>query len=263
MLLVSCNLRAQNTIESYSIQVTLDKTVHIFFPAGITYVDLGSSDVIAAKAPGADNVLRVKAARKNFSGTTNLSVITEDGIFRSFEIRYSSEPEQLNIILTKSIYSKEYGEVSTKQVENILQSIYKENRNEIKYLGSKVFSIQFLMRSIYVHEGLFFIHLKIRNTSNIPFDIDFIRFKIADKKLTKRTAIQEIYIEPLAAYNEVQSIAARSSSRVVYVLPKFTLEDTKNFVIELYEKKGARNQSIKIENQDFENAKTIEKLKLK
>ena len=38
------------------------KTVHVIFPSAIRYVDLGSSDLLAAKADGTENVLRVKAA---------------------------------------------------------------------------------------------------------------------------------------------------------------------------------------------------------
>ena len=57
----------------YAVQVTFNKTVHILFPAAIRYVDLGSSDIIAGKADGAENVLRIKAAIENFSGDQLLS----------------------------------------------------------------------------------------------------------------------------------------------------------------------------------------------
>lgn len=253
----------QAQVKSYDIQVTFSKTVHIIFPSAIKYVDLGSGDIIAAKAPGAENVLRVKAAVEHFTDSTNISVICDDGTFYSFYVSYSDKLEKLTISILDEIYASQNGDVSIRQVEAIMQAIYKENRNNIKYLGCKLFSIQTLVKSIYVHEGLFLIHVLIKNSSNIPFDIDFVRFKITDKKLMKRTAMQEIYLEPLASYSEVKRVLARSSVRVVYVFSKFTMADEKQFTIELYEKEGARNQVICIENQDFENAKTIEKLKLK
>ena len=262
LLFSAIALHAQGTVKSYSIQVSFIKTIHIIFPGAIKYVDLGSDDIIAAKAPGAENVLRVKAARENFSEQTNMTVICEDGTFYSFDVIYSKEPTKLNIILSEDIYSK-YGEVSQRQVDAITEAIYKENRNNIKYLGCKLFSIQTLVKSIYIHEGLFFIHIYIKNTSNVGLDIDFIRFKITDKKLVKRTAMQEIYLEPLASYSEVKRVPAHSSVRMVYVFSKFMLADEKLLQIELYEKEGARNQIIRIENQDIECAKTIEKLKVK
>ena len=40
--------------------------------------------VIAGKADGAENVIRVKATVRNFPNETNMSVITEDGSFYTF-----------------------------------------------------------------------------------------------------------------------------------------------------------------------------------
>ena len=66
-------------IPPHGLEVTYDKTVHIIFPAEVRYVDLGSPNLIAGKADGAENVIRVKATVKNFKNETNMSVITEDG----------------------------------------------------------------------------------------------------------------------------------------------------------------------------------------
>lgn len=68
-------------IPPHGLEITYDKTVHVIFPSPIKYVDLGSTNLIAGKADGAENVIRVKAARKQFRNETNMSVITEDGNF--------------------------------------------------------------------------------------------------------------------------------------------------------------------------------------
>ena len=68
----------------YGLDVTFDKTVHLIFPSAIRYVDLGSQNIIAGKAEDAENVLRVKAAVKDFETETNMSVICEDGSFYAF-----------------------------------------------------------------------------------------------------------------------------------------------------------------------------------
>ena len=62
---------------------------------------------------------------------------------------------------------------------------------EIKHIGSKRFGVQFLLKSIYTNNGLPYFHTEIKNTSNIAFDIDYVSFKIVDKKVIKRTAMQE------------------------------------------------------------------------
>jgi len=58
-------------IAPYALEVTFNKTVHVIFPSAIRYVDLGSIDLLAAKADGLENVLRVKAAAKNFRNEGN------------------------------------------------------------------------------------------------------------------------------------------------------------------------------------------------
>lgn len=76
-------------VQPYEIEVCYDKTMHIIFPSAIIYVDLGSRDIIADKAGGAENVLRVKAANRDFRSQTNISVITDKGDFYTFDVRYS------------------------------------------------------------------------------------------------------------------------------------------------------------------------------
>lgn len=69
-------------------------------PAAIRYVDLGSADLLAAKADGTENVLRVKAALRDFSRESNLSVITEDGAYYTFNVKYADEPQKLSVEMT-------------------------------------------------------------------------------------------------------------------------------------------------------------------
>ena len=52
--------------------------------------------------------------------------------------------------------------------------------------------------------------------------MDFVTFKIVDKKVMKRTAIQEQVIFPLRAYDYVTTVAGKKDGRTVFVLDKFT-----------------------------------------
>jgi len=58
-------------IPPYALEVTFHKTTHIIFPAAVRYVDLGSPNLIAGKADGAENVIRVKATVRDFRAETN------------------------------------------------------------------------------------------------------------------------------------------------------------------------------------------------
>jgi hypothetical protein len=265
-------------IPPYALEVTFNKTVHVIFPAPIRYVDLGSADLLAAKADGTENVLRVKAALRDFSRESNLSVITEDGAYYTFNVKYADEPVKLAVEMTDflhdgeavnhpnnalAVYMEELGQESPLLVKLIMQSIYKNNDREIKHLGSKRFGIQHTLKGVYTHNGLLYFHLQLKNSSNVPFNIDFITFKIVDKKVAKRTAIQEQVIWPLRAYNNLMVIGGKRTERTIFTLPKFTIPDDKMLVIELNEQEGGRHQRFTVDNADLVRAKVINELKVK
>ena len=265
-------------IPPHGLEVTFDKTCHVIFPAAIAYVDLGSANIIAGKADGAENVIRVKAAKRGFKGETNMSVITEDGAYYSFNVKYAREPRILNVEMTDfihdgeavnrpnnsmNIYLKELGSESPVLVRLVMKSIWKENKRRVKHIGSKSFGIQFLLKGIYTHNGLLYFHTEIKNSSNVPFDVDYVIWKIVDKKVVKRTAIQEQVIQPLRTQNFVLNIGGNSAERTVWTMDKFTLPDDKCLVVELAEKNGGRHQTFTVENSDLVRAKLISELKVK
>ena len=264
-------------IPPHGLEVTYDKTVHVIFPAAVRYVDLGSPNLIAGKADGAENVIRVKATVRDCRAETNMSVITEDGSFYTFNIRYAAEPLLLNVEMcdfihdgesanrpnnAMEVYLTELGSESPLLVRLIMKSIHKQDRREVKHIGCKRFGVQYLLKGIYTHNGLLYFHTQIRNGSNVPFDVDFITFKIVDKKVAKRTAIQEQVIFPLRAYNYATHVAGKRDERTVFTFDKFTIPDDKCLVVELNEKNGGRHQSFTVENEDLVRANVINELKV-
>ncbi|UVS41422.1 conjugative transposon protein TraN [Bacteroides fragilis] len=275
---LSRKLMFDRMILPHGLEVTYDKTVHILFPASVRYVDLGSPNLIAGKADGAENVIRVKATVKNFQNETNMSVITEDGSFYTFNVKYADEPLLLNVEMcdfihdgeavnrpnnAQEIYLKELGSESPMLVHLIMKSVHKEDKRIVKHIGSKRFGIQYVLKGIYVHNDLLYLHTEIKNSSNVPFDVDYVSFKVVDKKVAKRTAIQEQVLLPVRAFNYAVRVAGRQSERTVFCLPKFTIPDDKQLVIELCEKNGGRHQSFVVENEDLVLAKVINELKVR
>lgn len=265
-------------VPPYGLEVTYDKTTHIIFPSTVRYVDLGSPNLVAGKADGAENVIRVKAVVRNFRDETNMSVITESGSFYTFNVKYADEPLLLNIEMKDfihdgskvnrpnnalDIYLKELGSESPKLVQLINKSIHKENKRHVKHIGSKAFGIQYLLRGIYTHNGLLYFHTQVRNQSNVPFEVDFVTFKIVDKKVMKRTAIQEQIVFPLRAYNYATLVAGNKDERTMFTFDKFTIPAGKVLVVELNEKSGGRHQSFTVESEDIVRAKVINELKVK
>lgn len=268
----------EQTIEPYHVEVTFAKTVHILFPAAVKYVDLGSTDLVAGKADGAENVLRVKSAVRGFPGETNFSVITSDGVFYAFDAVYAEAPARLSIQMEDWLHKdpcsdfakdqmyvrlKELGDENPLTVNRIMYTIFRKDVRLIKNLGSKRFGMQLLLKGIYIHDDLFYFHSAFKNSSNVNFDIDRIRFRIADRKVAKRTALQETFVDPVRVYNEISAVKAGETLRNVYVFRKFTIPEDKVLIMDIFEKNGGRHQSFMIQNSDLVDAHAVEDLKIR
>lgn len=265
-------------IPPHGLEITYDKTVHVIFPAPVRYVDLGSPNLIAGKADGAENVIRVKATTRHFRQETNMSVITEDGNFYTFNVKYADEPLLLNVEMcdfihdgesvnrpnnAMEIYLTELDNESPRLVRLIMKSVHENDKRRIRHIGSKRFGVQFLLKGMYTHSDLLYFHTQVKNTSHVPFDVDFITFKIVDKKVVKRTAMQEQVIYPLRACNYVTRVNGRDSECTVFALPKFTIPDDKKLVVEMFEKQGGRHQRFEVVNEDLVRAETVNELKVR
>jgi len=261
-------------IEPYNMQVTYDKTSHLIFPFAIRYVDLGSEYLIASKAEDAENVLRVKAAVKAFEEETNFSVITDDGRFYSFNVQYSSVPQSLSydlVTMQKSIDKvmgndvlfEELGKTPPSLAVLILETIYKNNKRIVKHIASERFGIQFSLKGIYIHNGLYYFHTQLENRTNVPFGIDFMSFKVVDKKTARRTAAQQIKLVPLRMSKPLTEIPEKSAEQNVFLLDQFTIADDKLLLIEIFEKNGGRHQTLELENSDLVKARLISDMHLK
>ena len=259
-----------SVIEPYDIEVTFDKTSHILFPSGIRYVDLGSTNLVASKAADAGNVLRVKAFVRDFEEETNFSVITEDGTFYSFNVSYNSCPRGSNYSLTKTqksdhewnskqILFTELGTNSPNLVDELMEEIYKQDKHFIKQIGTRKFGIEFLLKGIYINDDKFYFHTQIKNSSFVSFPIDFINFKVIDKKKAKRTVVQEVIKHPIRVYSTIDEVEGKTVSRNVFVLDQFTIADDKVLRIELHEKNGSRLQVLEIKNRDLLKSKLVKK----
>lgn len=207
---------ASQEIRPVHIEAGFAKTVHILFPSPVTYIDIGSTDIIAGKAAGAENVVRVKAAVRDFTAETNLTVITEDGGFYTFDIRYAENPALSTVDLAvpepqqhgaeessvagipQSVATASEGRVLLREVgrerpatvKRLMSDIYRQNRTDVKGIHTRKYGITVEVRGIYVHNDVIYIHTQIENETNISFEVDDRRFVVEDRRLAKRTAQQ-------------------------------------------------------------------------
>ena len=262
----------QSEITPRQVEVSLNKTTHLIFPAPVQYVDLGSTDIIADKATGAANVVRLKAAVRDFQAETNLTVITADGRFYAFDVRYADDPGQLSIRIMNDLQAQiPEGKAPTvpvrldaldgddaARIDSAMEQIYNNDKPQIKHIGYKRYGLQTLLTGIYIDsEGWLYFGIEMRNDSRIPFDIDHIRMYVRDKRLPRRTAVQDIEIVPVRRLHPLSEIDTGKTGRTVWAIPKMTIPDGKALHIDIYERGGGRHQSLRVENRDILAAKPI------
>ncbi|WP_418684124.1 conjugative transposon protein TraN [Alistipes putredinis] len=260
-----------------TIEVGFTKTVHILFPAPVTYIDIGSMAIIAGKADGAENVVRVKAAVRDFAEETNLTVITEDGGFYTFDARYAENPTTSTIEIAATeppatqpasaseparadegrVLLREVGRERPATVKRVLSDIYRQNRVDVKGIHTRKYGVEVEVRGIYVHNDVIYLHVQIANDTNISFEVDYRRFVVADRKAAKRTAQQQRIIEPLRVCNDPSIVRGHQRQRIVFALPKLTLEEDKILLLEIAEKDGARHQYLEISSKELLGAKAL------
>lgn len=260
-----------------TIEVGFTKTVHILFPAPVTYIDIGSMAIIAGKADGAENVVRVKAAVRDFAEETNLTVITEDGGFYTFDARYAENPTTSTIEIAAAespatqpasasepvradegrVLLREVGRERPATVKRVLSDIYRQNRADVKGIHTRKYGVEVEVRGIYVHNDVIYLHVQIANNTNISFEVDYRRFVVADRKAAKRTAQQQRIIEPLRVCNDPSIVRGHQRQRIVFALPKLTLEEDKMLLLEIAEKDGARHQYLEISSKELLGAKAL------
>ena len=117
------------------------------------------------------------------------------------------------------------------------------------------------LNNIYAVSDYFFIDFSIENKTNIRFDIDQIRVKLADKKLSKATNAQIIELVPALVLEQAKSF--RHGYRNIVVLKKMTFPNDKVLTIEMTEKQiSGRNIHLNIDYEDVLSADSFNRVLL-
>lgn len=252
---------------SYSIGVSDHKTTHIIFPAKIRDIDAGSSDIIALIPESVNNILRVKATAPRPFGETNITVLTDDGGFYSFLIRYEPEPMVLNINIANNIRSDNAVSsalgINKATAMSLVGPVADVNKTELLHTAARVYDhkpfarnvgitkqrMSLLLSGLYVQGATLFVQCKIDNDSEIDYGLDFAKFYIRDKDVLKRMASQEMELPVLATYPEtLTKFRGRTNYTMVYAIPLKTFTEDKVIEMELYEKDGGRHLRFQIDS---------------
>lgn len=268
LALLSGKIFSQNEnysfIPSSNLTVTCNKTTNLVFPISVQSIDRGSKDILVQQPKGTENIVQVKADRPNFT-QTNLSVITVDGSLYSFTIDYTSQPSQLNIVVTSrnpiadNSSKMQMVKLSSSKNEALFKSVAQKIDASKVVHGKRASSNQMQLRvcGIYINDDVIYFRLQVKNKSNISYDINNVRFSIKDRQKSTRTATQELELTPAYTYHAFGKVPADSSASCIIAVPKFTLPDSKYLSIQILEKNGSRNLILGLKNKHIIKAVTI------
>ena len=260
---------AQQTYEEME-QLTVNEQVTTVITASepIRFVDI-STDKVVGDQP-INNTIRLKpkeGADVNADGDV-LAIITivTERYRAQYALLYTTrlqeavsdkqiQPEE------KIAYHNPAVSMSTEDMTMFARKIW-NSPAKIRNVSTKQHRMVMRLNNIYAVGDYFFIDFSIENKTNIRFDIDEIRVKLSDKKLTKATNAQMIELTPSLILEDSRSF--RHGYRNVIVLKKMTFPNDKVLTIEMAEKQiSGRNIQLSIDYEDVLSADSFNAILLK
>jgi conjugative transposon TraN protein len=120
----------------------------------------------------------------------------------------------------------------------------------------KAYGILARLNHVYTLGDYIFLDIGYENQTNLSYDIDELRFKIEDKKVTKATNVQTLEIRPDFALFDLSSF--KKHYRNVFVFKKFNFPGNKMLHIELSERQlSGRIITLQIPYKDILQADVI------
>ncbi|MBT2560131.1 conjugative transposon protein TraN [Pedobacter sp. ISL-68] len=243
-------------------------SVHFISPEPIQYVDISSSNV-AGDLP-IKNVLRIKHRLDTLkAGAVNepdaIVTIVGEKFIAQYRIVFSCGPDAGSVLTNIEIIP-----AHTRPLDfpGIGLSQTQLRAYSLKLLGEKPagnlphdrsYGIKSKLNHIYTLGDYIFLDLSFKNETNLKYDIDELRFKIEDKKITKATTVQMIEIKPDFVLFETSFF--KRQYRNIFVFKKFTFPGNKMLVVELSEKQlSGRSAGLEISYKDILEADIIPSL---
>jgi len=111
------------------------------------------------------------------------------------------------------------------------------------------------LRGLWLFEGRLWFELEWENRSAITYSPAYSRWYIRDRRQVRRTAMQELPVEPLTGVSPL-AVAADSVAHSWTGFEPFAVARDKELVLEVAEKGGGRVLELVIKHQELLNAKT-------
>ncbi len=251
-------VNAQQTYEEIE-QLTVNEQVTTVITASepIRFVDI-STDLVAGDQP-INNTIRLKPKEAGHEDGTILAIVTivTERYRTQYALVYTTR-------MTEAVTDKEVQLIERTAYHNPAVSMSSDDMYmfarkvwsspaKFRNVSNKKNRMTMRLNNIYAVGDYFFIDFSIDNRTNVRFDIDEIRVKLADKKVHKATNSQIVELKPEMVLEQSKSFL--HGYRNVIVVKKLTFPNDKVLSIELSEKQiSGRTISLNIDYEDVLSA---------
>lgn len=262
MLIVAASkMSAQTTpVEMEWLTVNENVTTIVTASEPVKLVDL-STDKITGDQPIENTVrLKPKEASKDGDILAIVTIVTER--YRTqYGLVYTSKMSEA--VTDKEILPVERTAYAHPSVTMSQEEMYRHARRiwnspaRFRDVSCKGHGMRMRLNNIYTCGDYFFIDFSVSNRTNIRFDIDEIRLKLTDKKITKATNSQSIELKPEMMLEKATSFS--KGYRNVIAVKKLTFPDEKVLTIEMSEDQiSGRTMKLEIDYEDVLSADSFD-----
>jgi Bacteroides conjugative transposon TraN protein len=240
-------------------QLTINEQVTTVITASepIRFVDI-STDKVVGDQP-INNTIRLKPKEGMHEDGEVLAIVTivTERYRTQYALLYTTRLEEA--VTDKEVqmqerqpYNNPAVSMSTADMTRFARLIW-ESPAKIRNVATKKHKMVMRLNNIYSAGDYFFIDFSVENKTNIRFDIDEIRLKLNDKKITKATNNQSIELKPVMVLEQSKSF--KYGYRNVIVVKKMTFPNDKVLTIEMSEQQiSGRNILLNIDYEDVLSA---------
>jgi conjugative transposon TraN protein len=265
-LCTTSSMYAQQTYTELE-QLTVNEKVTTVITASepILFVDI-STDKVVGDQP-MENTVRLKPKEAGHEDGEVLCIVTivTERYRTQYALLYTTRMKEAVTdkeiqLHERNAYNNPSVSMSTADMTTYARQIW-NSPALFRNVATKQHRMVMRLNNIYSVGEYFFIDFSIDNKTNIRFDIDEIRIKLADKKLSKATNAQIIELTPALVLEQASSF--KHGYRNVIVLKKLTFPNDKILSIEVTEKQiSGRNISLDIEYEYVLSADSFNKVLL-
>lgn len=226
----------------------------------VKLVDL-STNRIAGDQP-IDNTVRLKPKESSKDGEIlGIVTIVTERYRTQYGLVYTSKMSEA--VTDKEILPVERTAYSHPAITMSQEEMYRYARRiwnspaRYRDVSCKGHGMRMRLNNIYTCGDYFFIDFSVSNRTNIRFDIDEIRLKLTDKKITKATNSQSIDLRPEMMLEKSGSF--KKGYRNVIAVKKLTFPDEKVLTIEMSEDQiSGRTMKLEIDYEDVLSADSFD-----